>query len=302
MFFQKLNQTYNHMVSTDDPLDQQQLTFNCLITAKEAEELLKLNYEGNRDLNKDTVSHYIRAMNLNRWPLHPEPLVFSKSSDELLFILLNGQHRLTAQIETGLDIAYSVCIHRDRNIYKKLDQGKVRTNADITGSHKNIVYPIQFLLRAASSIKKPVSDDVQKVLSDRAGTLLSEVEYEIKPPQTGYNLWKQTGFRAAYAMAIITNRIDHAKAFEVYTTICRNELKEWPDVFVSFYRQMMERQIHINRSGVNLDNDYFMRGMFAFQNTEAKTISIHNSFRSQVKEDVYKAMKKYATEELRIVA
>lgn len=302
MFLEKLHQKYGQMMGSDDLLDQQQLTFNYKITAAEAERLLKLNYKGNRDLNKNAVRTYIRAMNLNRWSLNPEPLVFSKLDGDFAFILLNGQHRLTAQVETGVDTAYSICVNKNPNIYKKLDQGKVRTNADITGSHKSIVHPIQFLLRAGSSISRPTSEDVEKVLNNQIGRLLSEVEYEIKPPTTGHSLWKQTGFRAAYAVAIITNRVSHEEAFDVYSKVCRNELKEWPDVFVSLYRQVMEKQIHINRSGSNLDNDYFMRGVYAFQNPEAKTILIGNSFRKNLKEEVYEMMKPYATEELRIVA
>jgi hypothetical protein len=297
-----LEANYTKMINASNALDQRQIHFNAEITAQEMETIVGWNYKGNRDLNKATFRKYVRSMNLHRWVLHPEPLVFVKSDSD--WIMVNGQHRSNAQIETGLTIPYSVCIHKDGSIYKALDQGKVRTNSDITGAPTGIVHPIHFLLRSASSISTPAPEDVSRVLNDRIGKLLTEVEYDIKPPKSGRNIWKQTGFRAAYALAIITDRISHENAQEVYNGLCRNEIHEWPPIFIALYRQIMENQIHINTQGTSLDNDYFMRGMFAFQNFDSpvKTVAIHNSFRSQVKDSVFDVMKRYATEELRVVS
>lgn len=296
-----LEMNHERMVNSLNALDKQQVHFNAEITADEMEDILTWNYKGNRDINKATFRKYVRSMNLNRWVLHPEPLVFVKVNGH--WIMVNGQHRGNAQVETGHTISYSVCVHRDEGIYKSLDQGKVRTNSDITGAPSGIVNPIHFLLRSASSISSPTSEDVSRVLKDYVGNLLTEVEYEIKPPKTGRSIWKQTGFRAAYAMSVVTNRISHDEALDLYHGLCRNEINEWPSVFIALYRQIMEQQIHVNRSGQSLDNDFFMRGMFAFQNhdSQSKTVAIHNSFRSQVKESVSEVMKKYATEELRVV-
>lgn len=296
-----LELNYKKMIESVNQLDQKQIHFNAEITASEMESIIGWNYEGNRDLNKATFRKYVRSMNLNRWVLHPEPLVFVKT--ESGWIMTNGQHRSNAQIETGMTIPYAICIRKDKDIYKYLDQGKVRSNADITGAHNGVVHPIQFLLRSASSISHPTPEDVSRVLDDSIGGLLSEIEYDIKPPKTSRGIWKQTGFRAAYAMAIATNRIDHESALNIYKSLCRNEINEWPVIFIAMYRQIMEGQIHINRAGVSLDNDYFMRGMFAFQNynSQSKNVAIFSSFRNQVKESVYGVMKKYATEELRVV-
>jgi hypothetical protein len=302
--FDKLEKKHSEMMNAPDELDQTQGYFNAWITAAEMEKLLAANYDGNRDLYKQTYRKYVRAMNLGRWELNPNPLVFFKREDDTWsYNLADGQHRATAQIETGLTLPYGVCINKSISVYKILDQGKVRTNVDLTGAPKGVCMPIQYLLRSASAIVYPEAADVQRVLCDTVGELLAEVEHDIKPPQTGRSPWKQNGFRAAYAMAIMTGRIERKTAFNVYTGLCRNELKEWPDVFVSLYRQMMEGQIHINRAGASLDNDYFMRGLYALSHHSAKgkQVAIHNKFRSDVKESVFNIMKKYGTEELRLV-
>jgi hypothetical protein len=105
-------------------------------------------------------------------------------------------------------------------------------------------------------------------------------------------------------MAVMTNRVSYEKAYDIYETIVNNEIREWPDVFLLLYRQVMEKSISINTSGRSLDNDFFMRGVFAFENHEASTdrLAIHNSFRKSVKEDVFEIMKNFIPQEEREAA
>jgi hypothetical protein len=107
-------------------------------------------------------------------------------------------------------LPYSICIYHEKEIYKYLDQNKTRTNADVLSTAPDIVYPIQYLLRSATPIAKANPDDVLPVLQSQIGELLTEIEYDIKPSTKNGNVWKQTGFRAAYAMAILTNTV-HAQ-------------------------------------------------------------------------------------------
>jgi hypothetical protein len=292
-FTSKLDVKLQEMMNASDPIDRKQIQFNAEITAEEMKKIIKMNYKGNRDLHRPTFRKYVRAMNLNRWILSPEPLVFVKQGTE--WVMIDGNHRSNAQIEAGTTNRYSVAIVDSIDRYKYLDQGKVRTNADIIGAHIHIVYPIQYLLRASSFISYPMPEDVEAVLKSRIGELLSEVEYEIKPPRKSGSIWKQTAFKAAFVMAIMTNRISYEDAYDVYDSLSHGDLKEWPDVFVQLYRQIMEGSISVNRSGKSLDNDYFMRGVFAFEHyhNEGKTLAIHNNFRNSVKEDVFEVMKQF---------
>ena len=292
-FTSKLDVKLQEMMNASDPIDRKQILFSAEITAEEMKKISEMNYKGNRDLHRPTFRKYVRAMNLNRWVLTPEPLIFVKQGTE--WVMINGNHRSNAQIETGTTNCYSIAIVDSIDRYKYLDQGKVRTNADIIGAHIHIVQPIQYLLRASSLVSHPMPEDVENVLRSRIGELLSEVEYEIKPPRKSGSIWKQTAFKAAFVMAIMTNRISYENAYDVYDSLSHGDLKEWPDVFVQLYRQVMESSISVNSSGQSLDNDYFMRGMFAFEhhNNEGKTLAIHNNFRKSVKEDVFEVMKQF---------
>jgi hypothetical protein len=164
-FFTRLESKYAAMQSADYDLDKKMVQFNSWITPDEMEELIKLNYDGNRDFNKPNFRRLVREMNLNRWVLHPDSIVLVKVDGE--WVGLNYQHRGNAQIETGVTLPYSICIYHEKEIYKYLDQNKTRTNADVLSTAPDIVYPIQYLLRSATPIAKANPDDVLPVLQSR---------------------------------------------------------------------------------------------------------------------------------------
>ena len=164
------------MMNASDPIDRKQIQFNAEITAEEMKKSQR-NYKGNRDLHRPTFRRYVRAMNLNRWVLSPESLVFVKQGTE--WVLINGNHRSNAQIGQEQQIATLLrLLIPSTSINTWI---KARTNADIVRCAINIVQPIQYLLRASSFISDPMPEDVENVLKSRIGELLSEVEYEIKP-------------------------------------------------------------------------------------------------------------------------
>jgi len=299
--FEKLNLKWQEMHNTDCPLDSKQLTFNALLSSEDAKKLCEFNYSGNRDLNNQNYRRFVRSMNLNRWDLTPEPLVFTKYDGS--WVLINGNHRLNAQIEAGKQIAYAVSIVRELEIFKILDQGKTRSIHEILNIEKQVSGPIAYLFRSATFVRDPSHEDVHKVINTKVGNLLIEIEQEIKPPKSARSPWKSPSFRAAYVMAIELGLIEHEKARELYNVICHSNIKKWPDVFVSMHKQITEKTIGIEVGGRTLDNTNFMRGMYAFANSdwEGDHMSVHQSFRKKIKEMIPNYMKKYTLEEERMV-
>ena len=293
----QLNNSFNIISEATTPravsrscLDMHMHQFNTYISPEEAKSALTINYKHNRVLNKHTCSRYMREANLNRWVLHPNPIVFAKDKDDQ-WRLIDGQHRLTMVSQQDKSLPFSVCVYRSTSIYDKLDQGKLRTNADVLVSHKNIVLPIQYLLRSATSIRTPTPDDVKPLLVSEIGDLLTEVEFEIKPPMNANSIWKAQPFRAAYTMAVLTGAVRKSTARHIYATISRRPISEWPPIFAAFYRQMMEQISKPNRAGNSLDNDYFIRGYYCFANHSRKNrINIGPVFRSSLKENVQEYM------------
>ena len=89
-----------------------------------AKELLE-GQTKNRKISKSTVKKYKEFMKLGQWVLNGEPLIFGGSK------LIDGQHRLTACVESGQSFRV-VWIELDKEeVFKTLNQGKRRNGADV---------------------------------------------------------------------------------------------------------------------------------------------------------------------------
>ena len=79
----------------------------------------------NRRISKTTVQKYKEFMKLGQWVLNGEPLIFGGGK------LIDGQHRLTACVDSGQPFR-AVWIELDKEeVFKTLNQGKRRNGADV---------------------------------------------------------------------------------------------------------------------------------------------------------------------------
>lgn len=124
-------------------LNSSQLTCKVeTITPELAAKYLKLN-NINRPLNKQTVAFYAKEMTNGEWKLNGEAICFQGD------VLVNGQHRLQACIQSNTPFRTAVIRGVEENSLITYDSGKLRTNADVL-SLKGIKYSTT----VASSIVK----------------------------------------------------------------------------------------------------------------------------------------------------
>lgn len=97
-----------------------------LITPELAEELLKLN-SNNRHLSNPTLAVLMRAMASGRWINDGNPIRISWDN-----VILDGQHRLLAAVDTGETFESVVVRNLDPQCFASIDGGKPRTAADAT--------------------------------------------------------------------------------------------------------------------------------------------------------------------------
>lgn len=249
------------------------------ITVSAAEKLLEKNHN-NRKPRKSHIQHLARQMSKGRWKLSPQPIVVTKSG-----YLVDGQHRMIAVVESGATIEVLVAIIPDESqqeIFTVLDQGAARSVADILHEDRRIILPINFLLRAGIGINKASPEDVQILLNSEMGSLLRILHNEIKPSS---KTWKHTAFRAAFCIAVLSGSVSKEKAISAYKSLNEDALTDWPKVFAALYRQLNELDRPIITSGRSLDNDFFIRGLFAFLhfNKPTKSIRITPSFKEDAK-------------------
>lgn len=95
------------------------------ITPQIAAELLEGN-DSNRRLSEETVKAYAALMERGVWKLNGEAIKVAKNG-----ILLDGQHRLSAVIRSGITIECLVVFGIDNQVFDTLDQGKKRGMSDV---------------------------------------------------------------------------------------------------------------------------------------------------------------------------
>jgi len=249
--------------------------FDVVIGPKLAKSLLELNTD-NRKLRKLEAQKYAREMALQRWQHTPETIIITQSG-----VVRNGQHRLSAVVESGKSIKFTLAIVPDakKDVFSVLDCGVSRTISDLLKSGDEITIPLKYLLRATGT-KTPTAFDVDVLQDNTLGRALIGLSSAGKV--TG-RIWRQNTFKAAYALAVAAGQVEEQDAIETYMRLVHGPISDWPKLFQDLYAWVSDRtDRQINRTGVSLANDYFMRGLFAFvnMNSRRKKIILTDEFKS----------------------
>lgn len=95
------------------------------VTAEMARSLLERNI-GNRPITSALVNRYARDMVNGRWKMAGDPIRLSKTGK-----VLDGQHRLTAILKTGVTVPCVVMTDLDDSIFNVIDTGRTRSKSDV---------------------------------------------------------------------------------------------------------------------------------------------------------------------------
>ena len=110
------------------------------ISPEMAQEMLNYN-TCNRPLSKNIVTKYARMMKRGEWYLSHQALAFAENKSGSL-VLVDGQHRLAAVIQSGISIKFSVIYNAVQTPY--IDTTRNRTfidNLNILMEHQSIQKP-----------------------------------------------------------------------------------------------------------------------------------------------------------------
>ena len=94
------------------------------VTPVLAEEYLKAN-KNNRQLRKNIVAYYAKQMREGQWMLNGEGIIFNEQG-----ALVDGQHRLAAVIESGMNVNMLVVRNADKDSFATIDSGVSRKIQD----------------------------------------------------------------------------------------------------------------------------------------------------------------------------
>jgi hypothetical protein len=153
-------------------------TENILVTPAIASKFLSQNYD-NRKLRRSTVNFYAQEMVKGNWQLTHQGVAISKNGR-----LLDGQHRLSAVVKSGVSVEMVVFKDCEDSTFNMLDVGAGRTVSDTMGIKRKSAGVISRIInysngsntacrRISHQLIKDVYDkyeDIFKVIEANSGT------------------------------------------------------------------------------------------------------------------------------------
>lgn len=141
-----------------------QHTQQVLVTPLVAKALLTFNTK-NRPLNRRKVNLWAKKMLAKQWNEQTNDMICFA----LTYVLINGQHRLHAIVETGVSLLLNISTNMDEEAGKTMDLGKGRTAGDIATQlnegkklkyHDDKVADVSLLQRGfGASVTSPETND-----------------------------------------------------------------------------------------------------------------------------------------------
>src|SRR5215471_14913951 len=147
------------------------------ITADVAKIMLKRK-NTNRSLKLTQLNRIKRAIELDRWELNGETIIFDQDGR-----LIEGQHRLQAVVDTGNPILTLIVHGIDRERFKTMGQSSKRTAGDILGiqgikDSRNIAAALRWVYRYENNMMSNphpniTDDELADTITDHAALIES---------------------------------------------------------------------------------------------------------------------------------
>ncbi len=198
-----------------------------LVTPELAKEYLSHN-TSNRVLNKRYIGKYVNEMKKGLWTLSNDAIIFAESGK-----LLNGQHRLTAVIQSGVTCEFLVGFGFPESTFNVLDSGKARSGGDVLRCN-GISYPTEL----SGIIRKYILlvTHVEGLACDMVGNSTIMLEYEKDKDFWSYII---TTARTEVRNGCRAFLVSELGAYHAYLIKERN----YDESFVlSFFEQLTERE------------------------------------------------------------
>lgn len=103
------------------------------VTPEMAKRWLERHNVGNRPIRPGVVKRYVAMMKAGQWVTSPDGIIFGGGDR-----LLQGQHRLTAIVKSGVTCRMCVTRGVSNEAFKVLDRGAPRSVADVLGINKKL--------------------------------------------------------------------------------------------------------------------------------------------------------------------
>lgn len=241
------------MNTTEQNSSQQMRLVVERITPEQAAKMLQKNIEGNRKLRPSVVKALANDIKTGDWKVTHQGLAISTSG-----VLLDGQHRLQAIIQSGVPADLAVIYGCPDESFDVIDSGLSRSVADRLMVNRGVVAVSKFLHLLINPGSQRASSAVLKHYLAKFGRLTEELvnEHPINKP-------KLTNQRVRAAVVVLAAEGSRDYVFRAYGQI----ISEEKCLFAPLAVQAWSRQVLTtgNTLGRNNYMEDFLRALIAFE-------------------------------------
>ena len=189
------------------------------ITPREAQVMMQKN-SINRRFRPGAAKRYAIIMEHGKWLLTPEAICFDPDG-----VLLNGQHRLWAIVETGIPQECVVWENIPREVFAVIDRGQMRSFADAHGTEKRLAECANLAARVC--FQRPADFHVEFMVD-----LLKEShERLLQTCGTRKRIFSSNPFRLSACIHDLIGNGEHA--FQVYRDLIHMETQSLPRIAIA---------------------------------------------------------------------
>jgi len=200
------------------------------------------NNTNNRKIRKTQVAQISGVMKRGEWKLSPQGIIVHSPTGRLL----DGQHRLLAVVDSGINVPMMVTFIEDEEVFRVLDQGVKRSTADIFAVPTNVADTVNFLCRTMlNRFSGLTPSQIEPVLNSQAGALSFELVKYCSTSRRG--LSSSPVKAAAVTSVLLGNPKDYV--FSLYRDLVMYNIDSLPSVGKAFIRQIGTGSIDFTKGG-----------------------------------------------------
>ena len=185
------------------------------VTPEKAAFMLTSNVDNYRNrLNRKHINNLKNELMLGEWKATTQGIGFDTNG-----VLVDGQHRLTAIVESGVTAQLLVCYNLQPDSKLKVDVGKKRSMTDLTGLSGTVIATVRVPFRAVGNINNDATNlTFMKPYLDGHLGQLSEELFDICRSTTGI---MGVGMRAGLIMAIMSGKISKREGLSLFRKVAQ---------------------------------------------------------------------------------
>jgi hypothetical protein len=223
------------------------------VTKELADKMLESNTT-NREVRPANVEKYVKILKAGEWKLTHQGIAFDTDGK-----LVDGQHRLMAISQTGIEATMMVTHGVDPETFMVLDQGARRNAADILHLNPRVAEVINLAARVLTHEQSPSPASLKKM----EAAIRPIVERLMAKCNLNAIFFSSAAMKLGAVSRVLLGE-DEDYVFNLYAQLCRSEVDQLPPVAAALVKAHLQGRT----SAVN-KNQTMAQALYVFTRSNA---------------------------------